>query len=391
MSFRWPLLALLALLAPLVLAAYWWAQRRRRARAVRYSSVALLRTVVPKRPAWKRHVPVVLLLSGIGVLALASARPHVSREVPYERTSIILALDVSQSMCATDVDPNRLTVAQEAARAFVDRQGDGARMGLVVFSGSAQIVVPPTADREALRAAIDALTTARGTAIGAAIVKGLEAIATVNPDVAPVDDVGGAPAATGARGASGASGASGGAASGATGGAQPGANGFAADVIVVLTDGANTRGIAPRDAIPLAVDRGVRVYTIGFGTAQPTSLSCTRAQLGAAALDNQGFGGFGGGGGGGGRFSGASGGGRFGGAGSPLVADEATLRAVADGTGGEYYAAEDAAQLRQVFDDLPSDIERQREDQEITQWFAALGALLAGGAVLASIRWSAYP
>lgn len=381
MSFRWPLLALLALFAPLVLAAYWWAQRRRRARAVRYSSVALLRSVVPKRPAWKRHLPVALLLSGIGVLALASARPHVTRDVPYERTSIILALDVSQSMCATDVDPNRLTVAQEAARAFVDREGDGARIGLVVFSGSAQIVVPPSADREALRAAIDALTTARGTAIGAAIVKGLEAIATVNPDVAPVDDVGSAATASGASGAS-----------RATGAAIPGANGFAADVIVVLTDGANTRGIAPRDAIPLAVDRGVRVYTIGFGTAQPTSLSCTRAQLGAAALDNQGFGGFGfGGGGGGGRFSGASGGGRFGGAGSPLVADEATLRAVADGTGGEYYAAEDAAQLREVFDDLPSDIERQREEQEITQWFAALGALLAGAAVLASIRWSAYP
>lgn len=383
MSFQWPLAALGVLAVPAVLAVYWWSMRCRRSRAVRWSSVALLRSVVPQRSPWKRHLPVGLLLGAMAVLALASARPQVMRDVPIERTSIILALDVSQSMCATDVDPNRLTVAQQAAREFVDAQADGARMGLVVFSGSAQLVVPPTDDREALRAAIDALTTARGTAIGAAIIKGLDAIAGVNPDVAPVGDVS-AGAGAGATGPTGASGAT-----GTSGAKAPGANGYAADVIVVLTDGANTRGIAPLDAVPYAVERGVRVYTIGFGTARPAGLSCTRAQLGAAALDTQGFGG---GGFGGGRngVSGASGG-RFGGAGSPLVADEKTLRAVAAGTGGEYYAAEDASQLRTVFGDLPSDIAHQREEQEVTVVFAGLGALLATAAMLASMRWAARP
>ncbi len=384
MSFRWPIAALALAAVPLVLAAYWWSIRRRRSRAVRWSSVALLRTVVPRHSPWKRHLPVGLLLGSMAVLALASARPQVERDVPIERTSIILALDVSQSMCATDVDPNRLSVAQQAAREFVDAQADGARMGLVVFSGSAQLVVPPTDDRDALREAIDALTTSRGTAIGAAIIKGLDAIAGINPDVAPVGDT-----SAGASGAAGPAGGGGAGTSGATG--APGADGFAADVIVVLTDGANTRGIAPLDAVPYAVERGVRVYTIGFGTTQPAALSCTRAQLGAAALDAQGFagGGFGGGRGGSGA---AGGGGRFGGgAGSPLVADEKTLRAVAEGTGGEYYGAEDAAQLRGVFADLPSDIAHQTEQQEITVVFAALGALLAASAMLASMRWSARP
>lgn len=379
MSFRWPLATLGVVAVPLVLAAYWWSMRRRRSRAVRWSSVALLRAVVPARSPWKRHLPVGLLLGSMAVLALASARPQVERDVPIERTSIILALDVSQSMCATDVDPNRLTVAQQAARDFVDAQADGARMGLVVFSGSAQLVVPPTDDREALRAAIDALTTSRGTAIGAAIIKGLDAIAGVNPAVAPVGDT-----SAGATGPSGAT--------GATGGTRaPGADGFAADVIVVLTDGANTRGIAPLDAVPYAVERGVRIYTIGFGTTRPAALSCTRAQLGAAALDGQNFGG--GGFGGGRGASGASGGGgRFGGgAGSPLVADEKSLRAVAEGTGGEYYGAEDASQLRDVFEELPRDIAHQTEEQEITVVFAGLGAVLAAAAMLASMRWSARP
>jgi Ca-activated chloride channel family protein len=265
-------------------------------------------------------------------------------------------------MCATDVAPNRLAVAQQAARAFVKDQPKGTRTGLVVFSGFAQLVVAPTTDREAIVEAIDGLTTARGTAIGSAMLKSIDAIAAVNPDVEPVGD---APVTTDDPVAAAA-------AAGALG-----ANGFVPDIVVLLTDGANTRGIEPLDAVPYAVERRVRVYTIGFGTVDPARLVCTAQQLGA---DVEG-GGFGGGGGGGGGFGGRS----------PLRADEGTLRGVAEETGGQYYAAVDAAQLRKVFSDLPKDVEIQKESHEITVAFAALGAILAAAAVAASVRWSPYP
>ena len=200
------------------------------------------------------------------------------REVPIARTSIILALDVSRSMCSTDVKPNRLAVAQEAARAFVQKQPKGIRMGLVVFSGFAELTVPPTTDRKALVEAIDGLTTGHGTAIGSAMLKGLDAIAEANPNVAPVGDAPETePPATGSSPSS------------------PPVNGFVPDIIVLLTDGANNRGIEPLDAVPYAVERRVRVYPIGFGTANPSPPSCTREQLGGDVFDAGGFGGGGGG------------------------------------------------------------------------------------------------
>ena len=356
MTFTWPLALLMGLAVPAVLGAYLWKLRRRRKQAVRYSSVALLRSVIPKGTRWRRHLPIALLLTSLGVLALASSRPQIVRNVSVGRTSIILALDVSRSMCSTDVEPNRLAVAQAAARTFVEDQPKGSRIGLVVFSGFAQLAVPPTTEREPLLTAIDGLTAAFGTAIGSAILKGIDAIAEVNPDVAPVGDAPlDASAAVGAAGA----------------------NGYVPDIVVLLTDGANTRGIKPLDAVPYAVERGVRIFTIGFGTTQPAPMVCSRAQLGSAALGGGG-GGFGGGGGGGGGRS-------------PLVADEPTLQAVAEGTGGQYYRAEDTEQLAGVFADLPKDVETQKEEVEISAAFAALGALLAAAAIVASIRWSPYP
>jgi Ca-activated chloride channel family protein len=299
-----------------------------------------------------------LLLTSLGVLALASSRPQIVRNVPVGRTSIILALDVSRSMCSSDVKPNRLAAAQAAARTFVEDQPKGTRIGIVVFSGFAQLAVPPTAEREPLVEAIDGLTTAFATAIGSAMLKSIDAIAEINPAVAPVGDAPMGPAV------------------------EAGANGFVPDIVVLLTDGANTRGIKPLDAVPYAVERGVRVFTIGFGTTQPAPLVCSREQLGSAALGNGGGGGFRGGGGG----FGGGGGGR-----SPLIVDEATLQAVADETGGQYYRAEDTEQLSGVFADLPKDVEIQREEIEISAVFAAFGALLAAAAIIASIRWSPYP
>jgi Ca-activated chloride channel family protein len=358
-SFAWPLALVSLLVVPLILGVYWWLLRRRRREAVRYSSVALLRSVLPRHKRWQRHLPIALLLASLVALGVAAGRPHLERDVPYARTSIILALDVSGSMCSTDVKPNRLAVAQEATRAFVEDQPDDVRMGLVVFSGFAELAVPPTTEREELVATIDTVTTGRGTAIGAAMLKGIDAIAEVNPAVQPVgdvyaidDDPTGAPPA---------------------GGQTPPSGDYVADIIVLLTDGRNTRGIEPLDAAPHVVERRVRVYTIGFGTTEPAELACTREQLGGRV------GGFGTGGG----FGGFGGGFR--------VADTPTLMAVAEQTGGSYHAAEDADQLRRVFTELPKVVATQRQPTEITWWLAALGALLAAAAVGASIRWSPYP
>src|SRR3954469_1382102 len=189
MTFAWVFLLPLLVVPLLVLGVSLWSLRRRRKQAVTYSSVALLRSVIPARSRWRRHLPVGLLIASLAVLAIASARPQVNRNVPIARTSIILALDVSRSMCATDVDPNRLSVEQKAAKDFVDNQVSGTRMGLIIFSGTAQLAVAPTRDRAPLQQAIDGLTTANGTAIGAAILKSLDALSTVNTDVKPVGDV----------------------------------------------------------------------------------------------------------------------------------------------------------------------------------------------------------
>jgi Ca-activated chloride channel family protein len=362
LSFAWPLALLSLIVVPALLAAYWWTQRRRRKQAVRYSSVALLRSVLPRRNRWQRHLPVALLLTSLVALAVASGRPHMVRDVPHARTSVVLAIDVSGSMCATDVRPNRLAVAQKAARDFVEDQPEGVRMALVVFSGFAELTVPPTNDRKVLAAAIDSLTIGRGTAIGAAMLKALDAIAEANPAVAPVGD---APE-TGAAPAQ----------------AQPGANGYMPDIVVLLTDGASNRGIAPLNAVPYAVERGIRVYTIGFGTQNPMSRSCSRKQLGGRVFEP---GGFGGGGFGGGGWRGGWGGGWRGGADIP------TLQAVAKQTGGTYHGAADADQLRNVFSGLTKNVGTQRRPSEITSIVAALGALLAAAAIAASMRWSPYP
>ncbi len=374
MTFTWPLALLLVLAVPLLLGIYLLSLRRRRRRAVRYSSVALLRSVIPRRSRWRHHLPVGLLLASIALLGVGAARPQLTKTVSTSHTSVILALDVSRSMCATDVTPNRITVAEQEAKDFVEHQPAGGHIGLVVFAADAQLAVPPTTDRGAVTKAIDNLSTSSGTAIGAAILKSLDAIAAVDPAVKPVGDV---PEETG----SGSDG-SGGPAH-APPSQPPGAGGYAPDVIVLLTDGANNRGIEPLDAVPYAVDRKVRVYTIGFGTTQLASLSCTVAQLGGDEGGGVGaFGGFGSGG--------------FGGVGpnfgvSPLRADLPTLQQVARRTGGTAYSAADASQLHKVFATLPKDVSVSRERHEISSTFVALGALLAIGAIGASIRWSPYP
>jgi Ca-activated chloride channel family protein len=366
MTFAWPFLLPALLVVPLLLLAYVWLLRRRRRRAVPFSSVALIRAARPSRGAWHRHVPVGLLLAALALLGLAAARPQVKADVPVSASSVILAIDVSGSMCATDVDPNRLSAAQAAVRDFVRTQDDGTRIGLVAFAGFAQLVVEPTGDREELTNAIDSLTTGRGTAIGAAILKSVDAIAQINPDVLPADpglSAGGGPGASPGPGDGG----------GAPGGGAPER---APEIVVLLTDGANTLGINPVEAARAAAERGVRVYPIGFGTTEPTMMVCTAEQLGGNLFENPGRRGWGGG--------------ARGGAG-PLVADEPTLRQVAQTTGGTYFAASDAGQLQEVLEDLPRHVQVQQREIEVSVWLSALAALLVLLAVAAAVRWSAFP
>ena len=360
MTFAWPFLLPALLVVPVLLAAYWWLLQRRRRRAVPFSSVALIRAAQPSRGTWRRHLPVALLLSALALLGLAAARPQIEADVPVSASSVILAVDVSGSMCATDVDPNRLSAAQDAVRDFVRRQDDGTRIGLVAFAGFAQLVVEPTTDHDELTDAIDSLTTGRGTAIGAAILKSVDAIAQINPDVPPTD-LGLAPGSPGGQGGS--------------PDAPPRAP-DAPEIVVLLTDGANTLGVPPVEAARSAAERGVRVYPIGFGTTEPTMMVCTAEQLGGNLFENPGRRGWGGG---------------LRGGGGPLVADEPTLRQVASITGGTYFAASDAGQLQDVLADLPRHVQVQQREIEVSVWLAALAGLLVLLGVGAAVRWSAFP
>ncbi len=332
-----------------------------------------------------------LLLASFAVLAVAAARPQLTSDVPIGKTTIILALDESGSMCLADVLPNRLTVAQHAARDFVDAQPKGTQMGLVVFAADAQLAVAPTTDRSALDRALDNLSTSPGTAIGAAILQSLDAIAEVDPQVAPVGNI----ASSAALAAPAAAGVPGGPGRATNGGAgvqpKPPQGGYVPDIIVLLTDGENNRGITPLQAVPYAVARRVRIYTIGFGTTHIAAFSCTAQQQGGLA-PNGGFGpsgGFSGGGYGGGPY----GGGSYGipGGGSPLVADLPPLREVSRLTGAASFSAKDASELSKVFANLPKQVAAQKERHEVTATFAAIGALLVLAAIGASGRWGPYP
>jgi Ca-activated chloride channel family protein len=368
MNFAWPYILLLLLLIPLLIALYIWILRRKRKFAVRYSSLSLIREALPKHTQWRQHLPFALFLISATSLIVALARPRAAVELPLSRTTIILAIDVSRSMCATDVDPNRLTVAQEAALAFIDEQADDTRIGIVAFAGFAEIVVPPTNDKVVLKQAIDNFTTSIGTAIGSATLRSIDAIADINDAVA----VSGVDLSSVSDGST-----------SEVGFYQP-------DIIVVLTDGANSRGPQPLDAAQQAADRLVRVYTIGFGSTEPEQMVCTPQQLGSDSFSGSfGGGGFGGGGWRDENNGGGSGG--FGGFRRFLLLDEPTLQGMAELTGGTYYRAEDAEQLYDVFVNLPNEIVLQKEMREVSVFFAMFGAFFVICAIAFSLAWRRFP
>lgn len=362
MELLWPNFLILLGLIPLLVLAYIWILRRRKRFRVRYSSLALVRAAQPPKASLRRHVPFALFLLALASLGFAMTRPVAVMRVPVIKRTVVLAIDVSRSMCSTDIQPSRILAAKAAATSFVEREGGSSLVGLVAFSGFAAIIQSPTADSEMLLDAIKSLNVARRTAIGSGILKSIDAIAEVDKTV-PLSVFGPASADTAP--------------------ARPKGS-FTPAIIVLLTDGVSNVGPDPLDAAQQAVNRGIRVYTIGFGTSNEV---ITMPNCGGGGPPNDpngfGFGGgnFGGGGGGGGNFGGGGGGFRRG-------IDEVTLKKIAELTGGEYFSAESASQLQTIFDKLPVDLITRIETLEISVFFAAFGALLAGVALVLAMLWN---
>jgi len=355
MDLLWPGFLLLLGLIPALIAAYMWMLRRRRRFVVRYSSLALVREALPRQSRWRRHVPFALFLLALSSLIVALSRPVTIISVPVGQVTVILAIDVSRSMCSTDIPPSRIEAAQAAALSFIQRQQAPTQIGIVAFSGYAELIQPPTTDMEALQVAVESLATGRRTAIGSGILKALDAIAEIDPSVAPsVTSNSRGPQPTPVpRGA------------------------YAPDIIVLLTDGVSNTGPLPIEAAQQAVDRGVRVYTIGFGTANGSTFPrCGPQFMGREPGDTQRFGG-----------SGAFGGGPPGGGGFRRGIDEATLKQVADMTGGAYYSAESAGELQNVFQNLPTYLITKHETSEVSVVFTAIGALFAALAMALGQLW----
>jgi Ca-activated chloride channel family protein len=351
MQLLWPGFLLLLVLVPLLGALYVIALRRRRPEAVRYSSLSLVREALP-RSSRRRHLPFALVLAAVACLALALARPVTVAAVPTNQTTVLLTIDVSGSMCSTDIQPTRIEAAEAAAADFITHQSASTQIGLVAFSGFAELVQAPTKDQAKLLAALHSLATGRRTAIGSGLLAAIDAISGVDSSVAPTTPIGGPgpiPVAPGA---------------------------YAPDIIVLLTDGASNTGPAPLDAAQEAADRGVRVYTIGFGTANGGALGAACAQQFLGREPN---------------FVGGFGQGGIGGSGFRRGIDEATLQQIAKLTGGQYYPAESAGDLEQVFASLPMSLVVKHETIEVGAGFAALAGVLTALGLLLGRLWRPLP
>jgi Ca-activated chloride channel family protein len=344
-KFLWPEALLLLLLVPLVAALYVWLLRRRKRLALRYANLPLVREAMGRAAGWRRHVPPLLFLTALATLLLAVARPAAVITLPSQQDTVILAMDVSGSMRATDVKPSRLVAAQEAAKAFIDLQPATTRIGVVSFAATASVVQSPTHSKEDITAAIDRFQLQRGTAVGSGI---LVALKTIFPDAefdlrgqnpnprrdapraAPVEP-GKQPADKDPPKA-----------------VAPGSYGSAA--IIVLTDGQTTTGPDPIEAARMAADRGVRVYTVGVGTQ-------------------------------GGELIGAEG------WSMRVRLDEQSLKGIANLTLGEYFYAGDAPELRKIYQNLNTRLSFEQKRTEITALFAAAAAIVALLSALLSLLW----
>lgn len=337
MTFVWPDLLWLLLAVPVLVLMYLWLLHRRKKNTVRYASLALVKQAAGKGPGWRRHVPPALMLLAIATLLVATARPTAIVTLPSQQETIVLAMDVSGSMRATDVQPNRLVAAQEAAKAFVKELPRSVRVGVVSFAGTAAVVQPPTQNHEDIFASIDRFQLQRATAIGSGIVLSL---ATLFPD-AGID----LSQITGARNMP--------LGPGETpkkekAPVQPGS--YTSGAIILLTDGQRTTGPDPVDAAKMAADHGVKVYTVGIGTKDGEVIG----------------------------FEGWS---------MRVRLDEDTLKQISNLTRAEYFYAGTAADLKKVYQSLSSRLVVEKKETEISGLFAAAAAALVALAAGLSVAW----
>ncbi len=341
-TFLWPQFLWLLLAVPLLVLLYLWLLRRKKKLALRYASLSIVKEAMGTSQSVRRHIPPVLFLLAIAAMLFAASRPFAVVSLPMTQETIILAMDVSGSMRATDVKPNRLVASQNAAKAFLAELPRNVKVGIVAFAGSAQVVQPPTLSREDLVAAIDKFQMQRATAIGSAIVVSLaelfpndgidlSAITYGNqrPRGVAIDQ---APKKEKKEFVP----------------VAPGSYGSAA--IILLTDGQRTTGVDTMEASKMAADRGVRVYTVGVGTVDGETIG----------------------------FEGWS---------MRVRLDEATLKAVATQTQAEYFYAGSAETLTKVYEKLSSRLTIEKKETEISGLVALLAAVLAIASAGLSLLW----
>jgi len=336
MTFQWPELLWLLLLVPILIAGYFSLLRRKKALALRYASLGLMTKAGVGK--WRKHIPPFVFLLALITLIVAVSRPSATLTLPAQYETIVLAIDISGSMRASDVKPNRITAAQEAARKFIADQPASARIGLVSFAATASVVQPPTRDRQEVLAAIDRLQLQRGTAIGSGILVSLK---TIFPDVefdlrasnprgetkaVPLDNAKSKSAEK----------------------AEPGSYGSAA--IILLTDGQATTGPNPIEAAKMAAERGVRVFTVGIGTTQ------------GEVLGSEGWS-------------------------MRVKLDEDALKKIADATRAEYFFASSSPDLQKVYDSLNTRLSLETRQTEITALLAAAAAALSLLSAFLSVLW----
>jgi Ca-activated chloride channel family protein len=337
-NFLWQEALWLLSLLPLLVLAYRWLLKRRKKTAVAWSSLAVVKEAMGSQKLWRRHVPPALLLAALASLIVASARPTAVLTLPLVEQTVILAMDVSGSMRATDVEPNRLVASQNAAKAFIAELPKSVRVGVVSFAGTAAIVQPPTLSREDVSAAIDRFQLQRATAIGSGIILSLAAIfPDAGIDLSQVTGARLMPKALGDTKPE-----------KAFTPIEPGS--YDSAVIVLLTDGQRTTGPDSMDAAKMAADRGVKVYTVGIGTKEGDTIG----------------------------FEGWS---------MRVRLDEETLKQVASATRAEYFYAGNAIDLKKVYQSLGSRLSAQKKETEISALFAAVGALLTLLAAGLSVWW----
>jgi Ca-activated chloride channel homolog len=348
----WPDFLLLLGCIPLLIALYIAILHRRHRFAVRFSSVSLVGESLRPFSWWRKHLPFVLFLAALASLVIAMARPLVPEAVLSGQTTIILTLDVSRSMCMRDITPNRLEVARSAALSFIQNPVLGTQVGVVAFAGFAELAQTPTTDIPLLENAITTLTTSSQTAIGSAILRSLDAIAEVDKRVAASEEIRILPDSESETFP------------------EPGFSrgSYVPHIIVLLTDGASNTGPSPLAAAQQAAERGVRIYPIGFGTTHAAIMDCWNPFPDDPSSSS--------------GFESKVGGGSFGNA-----PDEATLKKIAEMTGGEFYNATSAADLHLVFQELHNFVAMTNKTIEVSVFFAAAGVVLAIAAFVFSILW----